>query len=276
MDVSILIVHYNTPGLLRQTLKGIRRSLPSVLPAGRQVRHEVIVVDNNPDARIGGMMKEFPEVKLIESGENRGFGAGMNLAMQAATGRYLFVFNPDIAMFPGVVEELVRYMEANPKVGMCGPRLQNPDGSLQFSCFRFIRPLTVIGRRVGLARHIPGVQADLDAYLMRDWDHKDTRDVDYLLGAAMFARKEAVEAVGGFDEAFRLYFEEQDWCRRFWKAGWRVVYHPAATLVHYHRRETAEGGLMAQLRNPLTHTQIRSAIYYFRKYRNEPHPSREV
>ncbi len=269
MDVSILIVHYNTPGLLRQTLKGIRRSLPSVV-------HEVIVVDNNPDARIGEMMKEFPEVKLIESAKNAGFGAGMNAAMKVATGRYLFVFNPDIALFSGVLEELVRYMDANPKVGMCGPQLLNPDGSLQLSCYRFMRPMTVIGRRVSFSRLVPSVRADLDAYLMKDWDHKETRDVDYLLGAAMFARREAIEAVGGFDEAFFVYFEEQDWCRRFWKAGWRVVYHPAAKLVHYHRRETAEGGLLAQLLNPLTHIQIRSAIYYFRKYRNEPHPSAGV
>lgn len=266
MDVSILIVHYNTPGLLRQTLKGIYASAPTVT-------FEVLVVDNNPSARVHEMVqREFPNVRMIISERNGGFGAGMNQAIAQATGKYLFVFNPDIALFSGAVELLKAYMDAHPDVGMCGPKLLHPDGSLQYSCYRFMKPFTVLCRRLPFAKNIPSMARELDAYLMKDWDHATVRDVDYLLGAAMFVRAEAVRQVGGFDENFFVYFEEQDWCRRFWMKGWRVVYQPEAQLVHYHRRETAEGNIFTQLLNPLTRTQIRSAIYYFKKYHGQLPP----
>ncbi len=269
IDVSILIVHYNTPGLLKQTLKGIRKAAPAVT-------YEVIVVDNNPVIRVADMIRrEFPEVKLVVSDRNLGFGGGMNAAMQSATGRYWFVFNPDIALFSGAMEELVRFMDAHPDVGMAGPQLRHPDGSLQYSCYRFETPSVILCRRIPILHFFPAARRAVGQYLMSDWDHAQTRNVDYLLGAALLVRREAAEKVGGFDPGFFVYFEDQDWCRRFWKAGWRVVYHPAASMVHYHRRETAEGSFWKQILNPLTRVQIRSAIYYFQKYRGEGNPRLE-
>ncbi|MFC1787835.1 glycosyltransferase family 2 protein [Patescibacteria group bacterium] len=266
MDVSILIVHFNTPGLLRQTLKGIKSS-------DLQVSHEIIVVDNNPNLKVADQIKtEFPEVKIIDSPVNLGFGQGMNQALKVAQGRYQFVFNPDIALFPGVVEELVRFMDQNPKVGMVGPQLCNPDRSVQPSCYRFAKSSTIVYRRLPLLRNLSKAKEAVDHYLMNDWDHNETQDVDYLLGAAILARAEAIEQVGQFDPNFFMYFEDQDWCRRFWKAGWQVVYHPGAKMVHYHRRETAEGGFIKQIRNPLTRIQMKSALYYYRKYRGEGNP----
>jgi hypothetical protein len=266
IDVSILIVHFNTPGLLRQTLRGIRKSAP-------RLSYEVIVVDNNPRVRVDAMLREeFPEVRVIMSDRNRGFGGGMNLALAEAKGRYPFVFNPDIAMFPGAIEELVATMDAHPDIGMLGPKLKHPDGSLQMSCYEFMKPTTILYRRVPILGKLPWARREVRAYLMEDWDHATTRDVDYLLGAAMLLRREALAEVGGFDPNFFVYFEEQDLCRRFWKKGWRVVYHPKAQLVHYHRRETAAGGFLKQLRNPLTRIQIRSALYYYRKYKGEGNP----
>ncbi len=265
-DVSILIVHYNTPGLLRQTLKGIFASTP-------QVSFEVIVIDNNPKSRVRDwIQKEFPLVKVAMSEANIGFGRGMNLAMQQANARYFFVFNPDIAVFPGMLESLVTYMAAHPDIGMLGPKLLNPDRSLQYSCYRFMDPKIIFYRRIPILRSLSFAKEAVDQYQMKDWDHAEIRDVDYLLGAAMFVRKEAVDQVGGFDPAFFVYFEDQDWCRRFWLAGWRVVYHPDISLVHYHRRETAEGTFFQQLSNPLTRIQMQSAIYYYKKYRGHPLP----
>ncbi|MBT5808248.1 glycosyltransferase family 2 protein [Candidatus Uhrbacteria bacterium] len=262
-DVSILIVHYNTPGLLRQTLKGIVR-------AGVKVSYEVIVVDNNPLMRIDEMVrKEFPEVRLIMSDRNLGFGVGMNKAIEQANGRYLFVFNPDIILTPGSVEGLMDYMETHPKVGMVGPELRNPDGSHQNSCYRFSKLSTIIYRRVPFLRSLKKAKAEIQEYLMADTDHAVTQEVDYILGAAMFVRRQAYEQVGGFDPEFFVYFEDQDWCRRFWQAGWKVVYHPAVHLIHYHRRETAEGGFIKQLLNPLTRIQIKSAVYYYKKYKED-------
>ncbi len=265
-DVSVLIVHYNTPGLLRQTLKGLYTSNP-------HVSFEVIVVDNNPSVRVRDwVQKEFPFTKVVMSDHNIGFGRGMNLAIQHANARYLFVFNPDIATFAGTLDALVAYMDAHPDVGMLGPKLLNPDRTLQYSCYRFMKPAVIFYRRIPILRSLSFAKRAVDAYQMKDWAHDEVMDVDYLLGAAMFTRKEAVDEVGGFDPKFFVYFEDQDWCRRFWLAGWRVVYHPDITLIHYHRRETAEGSFFQQIRNPLTRIQMESAIYYYRKYRGAPNP----
>lgn len=262
----MLIVHYNTPGLLRQTIKGIFASKQRAL-------REVIVVDNSPLMRVHEMLrKEFPEVRVIVTDRNLGFGGGMNLALDQASGRYLFVFNPDIATFDGQIDVLVEFMDAHPDVGMVGPKLLNPDRSLQLSSYVFIDPWIIPFRRVPILRSMSFAKRRVAHYLMADWDHGDTRDVDYLLGAAMLVRKEAYKVVGGFDPAFFVYFEDQDWCRRFWKANWRVVYHPDAWFVHYHRRETADGGFLKQLRNPLTRIQIKSAMYYYKKYHGEDNP----
>ncbi len=265
-DVSILIVHYNTPKLLRQTLKGI-------FAMQSAASFEVIVVDNNPSMRVDELVRgEFPEVKLLVSDQNVGFGNGMNLAIANANGRYFFVFNPDIAITDHALDELMKYMDTHTDVGMVAPRLSNPDGSLQSSCYRFMGPEIILYRRIPLLAKLPFAKKAVDQYLMKDWNHAETQDVDYVLGAAMFVRREAYEAVGGFDPNYFIYFEDQDWCRRFWRAGWRVVYHPKANFVHYHRRETAEGGFFGQMLNPLTRKQMKSAIYYYRKYRGEKHP----
>lgn len=266
IDLSILIVHYNTPGLLRQTLRGIRQAAPTV-------KYEILVVDNNPKQKVADLLRaEFPEVAIIENQRNLGFGQGMNQAMGKAKGQYFLIFNPDIALFAGTLEKMVEYMNQNPKIGMLGPQLKHPDGSLQYSCYRFMKPATIFYRRLPMMRWWPKAQQEIQNYLMADWDHGQVRDVDYLLGAAMLVRREAVEQVGGFDPNYFVYFEDQDLCRRFWLAGWRVVYFPEAQVVHYHRRETATGSFWAQLSNPLTRIQMKSALYYYKKYQGEANP----
>lgn len=265
-DLSILIVHYNTPKLLRQTLRGIRRSAPTI-------RYEIIVVDNNPHGRVQEMLeREFPDVRVLISEHNLGFGAGMNRALTAAVGRYFLVFNPDIAVFSGALEKLVSLMDASPDIGILGPKLLNPDQTIQLSCFRYTEPKTILFRRLPFLQHLPAAKREMERYLMLDWDHGQARNVDYLLGACLCVRREAFEQVGGFDPAYFIYFEDQDWCRRFWLAGWRVVYDPSVSMIHYHRRETAEGNFFQQLLNPLTRTQIKSAMSYFKKFKGQANP----
>jgi GT2 family glycosyltransferase len=266
IDLSVMIVGYRNARLVRQTLKGIRRAAPAL-------SHEILLSENDPTGATAAMARaEFPEVRVVQNGGNIGFGAAMNRAIEAAVGRYLLVFNPDIVVMPGAFEELVRYLDANPEVGVVGPRLRNPDGRLQHSCYRFMEPKTVLCRRLPFVRRFASVRRHLDEYTMADWDHAQTREVDYLLGAAMLLRREALDRVGGFDEAYFMYFEDQDLCRRLWKAGWKVAYHPGAELIHYHRRETADGHFLRQLAHPLTRVQIKSALYYFKKYRGERNP----
>ena len=133
-------------------------------------------------------------------------------------------------------------------------------------------PKTIVYRRVPFLRSSEAAKREMDRYMMLDWDHAETRDVDYLLGACLVVRREAYEKVGGFSPEFFMYFEDQDWCRRMWLAGWRVVYYPGASMIHYHRRETAEGNFLQQLRNPLTRAQMKSARIYFKKYRGAENP----
>ncbi|KKR84882.1 MAG: Glycosyl transferase family 2 [Candidatus Uhrbacteria bacterium GW2011_GWA2_41_10] len=265
MDLSILIVHYNPPRLLRQTLRSIRRAAPRLF-------YEIFVVDNNPSERLpASLHAEFPEVHILKSEKNIGFASGMNQGMKAAHGRHFLIFNPDMIVLPGSLEHLTAFLDEHPSVGMVGPKLLHPDGTLQFSCYRFMKPITIVYRRLPLIDCLSCVSRELKRYLMSDWDHTSVASVDYLLGACLLVRREAVEEVGGFDPSYFMYFEDQDWCRRFWQAGWEVVYHPEISMIHYHRRETAEGGFFRQLFRPLTHIQLRSAWRYFRKFRGQPY-----
>lgn len=265
-EVSILIVHYNTPGLLRQTLKGIYKSAPTI-------SYEIIVVDNNLDnSLLHKIKKEFPDVLYVFNEENVGFGCGMNLAIKKSNSKYCFIFNPDIAMLSGVLEKLVEFMDNNTDIGIVGPKLLNPDRTTQYSCYRFMQPSMIFYRRIPILQNLSFAKKSVDNYLMKDYNHIETKDVDYLLGAALFVRRKALDEVGGFDPNFFVYFEDQDLCRRFWDKKWRVTYYPKVELIHYHRRETAEGGFIKQLFNPLTRVQIKSAMYYYRKYKGKKKP----
>jgi GT2 family glycosyltransferase len=144
-DVSVLIVHTFEHRLIRQTLRGLRRAAP-------RLHLEVLVIDNNPAAGVGGMLKrEFPEARYFPKDKNKGFGSAMNVGIRAAKGKYVLIFNPDIIVAPEALEKLFAYMEANPEVGIVGPKLLNADGSLQYSCNRFCA-----GRRLAGYRGVSG------------------------------------------------------------------------------------------------------------------------
>lgn len=262
--LSIIIVNYNTGALTKALIESL---LTQPLPRAT----EIIVVDNaSRDESVSFLRSDFPEVTVIANEVNVGLAAGVNTGMRAAHGQYYLVLNPDIVALPGAVQALVRFMDERPNVGVAGGRLISPNGKTQYSCYRFYHPLTVVYRRTWLGR-TPAGQKDLDRFLMRDFDRRHERDVDWLMGACLLVRASAVKEVSGMDERFFLYFEDVDWCRRFWKAGWRVTYVPAAVFSHYHQR-SSEGTLVGVLLNRSTREHIRSAIKYFWKYRLEPAP----
>lgn len=268
MDLSILIVHTFEKRLVRQTLRGIRRAAP-------RLAYEVIVVDNNPDAGMREAMRtDFPNARYAAMDGNRGFGAAMNKGFSLATGKYVLVFNPDIIVSPGALESLYTFMEEHPDVGIVGPRLQNPDGTLQHSCYRFHEYMTPVYRRTPLGK-LPFGKRAIDRFLMTDFAHDVVQDVDWVMGSAMFTRRSALDEVGVFDDNIFLYMEDTDLCRRFWEAGHRVVYNPKVNMVHYHRRASGDGGLFRQLFSRMTRHHIRSAFYYFRKYAGKANPRAE-
>ncbi len=266
-DVSAIILNYKSRGLLRQCLRGIATS-------GDTVTVEVIVVDNNSnDGSVEMLEQDFPEVTVVAAAENKGFASGMNLGLKRANGRYVVLLNPDIAIMDRPFDRLVAFMDQHPRAGVAGPKLLNPDGTVQYSCYRFHNTFTPLFRRTPLGK-LPGIRAHLQRFVMADFDHQEDRPVDWLLGAFLIARREAVQQVGDMDERFFLYFEDVDWCRRFWAVGWEVWYVAGVECVHYHKRASAaHPGLRGIFAFP-TQIHIRSWFRYLAKYWGVPLPVR--
>lgn len=263
--ITLITVCYRTPGLIRQLLKGVEEAKFSF-------PFEYILVDNAAGDGTGAMVREmFPWVKVIDAPGNIGFGAGNNIAFREAKGEYVMLVNPDLTIFSGEMEKLLAFADAHPDLGLIGPKLLNPDGSLQRSFHRFPGPLIPILRRTPLGRTSWGKRI-IDRYLMKDVDATQTQDVDGLFGAAILIRRPALDAIGFFDERFFMYFEDVDLCRRAWEKGWRVCYAPVASFVHYHQRESEVKRVWHLFTNRVLREHIKSAVRYFWKYRGKRHP----
>jgi len=266
MELSIIILNYKSRGLLKQCLRGI-------LLQKLTLSYEIIVIDNHSGDGTDEMMRnEFQSIQFIQSGVNGGFAAGNNLGINRSKGKYVLVLNPDIAVLSNAIERMHQYMEEHKEVGLCAPKLLNPDGTVQTSCRKYQTITTILLRRTPLGG-LPWAKQRLRDFLMLDHDHNKNFPVDWVLGACMMVRRSAMDVVGVMDERFFLYFEDMDWCRRFWQAGFPVHYLGAeAELVHYHQRLSAENpGLRGFLSYP-TRVHIMSSIKYFSKYYHSPRP----
>ena len=258
-DCSVVIVNYHSEALLRACLE----SLPS---SADPLSLEVIVVDNSGTARASGVLDAWPDVRLIEAGGNVGFAHACNLGMANARGRHLLLLNPDTVAYPGAVATLSRHLDASPEAGVVAARLLNPDGTLQYSCRRFPRPLSIFfGRYSLLTRLFPGNPVSRD-YLYLDWDHVQVRPVDWASGACLMVRRDVFERVGGLDEGYFLFVEDMDWCRRIRDAGHEVVYVPEAEVTH--RIGASRGPVPAWV----TWERHRSMLRYIRKHFGWPRP----
>ncbi|HBL39629.1 TPA: hypothetical protein DDZ10_03065 [Candidatus Uhrbacteria bacterium] len=267
LDLSIQIVHYNTPELLKETLRFIRSAAP-------RLSYEILVVDNHPSARLSpSFAAEFPDVRFLSAPRHLGFGGGQNFASRYARGRQILIFNPDIFVSYGDLETLTAFLDAHPDIGILGAQLRNPDGTLQDSCYRFDHPFVKILRRTPL-RRLPPVMRLIDRHLMRDHARDRIMDVDWLMGACLLLRRNVFTDLGGFDERFVMYFEDMDLCRRIWERGMRVVYHPGVSMIHYHRREGAQGPLLFQVFVRANRLHLVSYLRYVKKYFRVPHPRR--
>ena len=260
MDLSIIILNYKSRELVRQCLAKIRE-------LNLALAYEIIVVDNaSSDGCLEMVEKNFPGVIAIQTGENQGYAAGNNLGIRAASGGYILILNPDIVVLPDSIEKMLRFMEEHPECGLCGPQLLNPDGTVQSSCRRFPSLLIPLCRRTALGK-FPFARRKIQSYLMGDWDHKTTRTVDWMLGACLLARRSAMEQAGPLDERFFLYFEDVDWCRRFWQSGHKVYYLSDAKMIHYHRQLSADKKGLKSLASKTVRIHLASALKYFWKYR---------
>jgi GT2 family glycosyltransferase len=253
MDISVIIVSWNTKGYLEECLQSLVDP-----PSARSL--EIIVVDNDSTDGSPEMVEaRFPQVKLIRSGENLGFAKANNLAIRASSGKYISLVNSDAKVLPGCLDRLADYLDQNPDVGNVGPRVLNPDISMQSTCRRFPGIWNNFCTATGLATAFRKNRFFSGEHMFF-FPHDRVLEVDVLVGCFWMMRREAVNQVGLLDESFFMYGEDVDWCRRLWKAGWKAVFVPTGVAIHY------RGGSSGSQPVRLAVAQQNSIFHYWRKH----------
>lgn len=216
MDLSIIIVNWNTRDLLRDCLLSVRVGLGDL-------RAEVWVIDNgSTDGSLAMLVQDFPQVRLIANPDNRGFAAANNQALLRARGRHMLLLNTDTLVHGRVLPDAVAWLDDHPGVGVLGPRILNRDGTVQGSASAFPTLYRLARQTLGLHKHEAA-----------NGGRTNTHTAEVISGCAMFVRGRAMAGVGLLDEAFFFYGEETDWCRRFHRAGWGVVFSPVGEITHF-------------------------------------------
>jgi len=243
--LSIIVLNYNTRDLV---LKCLDSFYGSAIHSGWQI----IVVDNgSTDDTARAVAERFPAVELVRSERNLGFAGGINLGLQRAIGRVIVLMNSDVLASAETLKAAAGALLAQPGVGVLSPLLRAPDGKPQ--AFAFGKDQTP-GYLV-----LRGLKTLLGLGPMHQWDVRHPLEVDWVSGACMVVRREAVEQVGWLDERFFLYFEDNDWCLRMRKAGWRVVYDPRFEVTHL-------GGSSLPQRNRAAQIYYQSLVQFTAKH----------
>jgi len=217
-EISVVVVTYDAMPWIERCLESVRGN-------------EVIVVDHGSrDGTLELVRERFPEVRVIQQ-ENRGMGGGNNAGMRAAQGRYTFLLNSDAWVVGDALDRLAAYLDTHPAVAVAGPRLTNPDGSLQRS-IRGFPTLWRLATEYFFLRKLAPRSRLLNAFYGGGFRHDQTGEVETLYGPAMLVRREAADAVGLFDERFFMFSEETDWTYRLRQAGWTVAFVAEAEVVH--------------------------------------------
>lgn len=222
--------------------------------------YEIIVVDNgSSDQTVSYIRRQYPDVIVVENAENLGFAGGNNLGIRLAKGEYIFLLNPDTIVRPRAVDILVSFMDANPDVGVCGPKLLNEDGTIQrsvrhFPSFRGVLYGHTICRMLGLFR------SHHRKWMMRDFAYDRQMDVDQVMGAAMMIRRSVLDRIGGMDESYFMYLEEVDLCYAIKQNGSRIVFLPDAVITHLGGRSSSQSPTRRLM-------MLESMVKFFRKHR---------
>ena len=257
MPVSIVIASYNVWSDLEHCLQGVTAGL-----------HQVIVVDSaSTDGSPARVRDRFPGVRLIELEENRGYGSALNAGLAVADGDYLLVMNADAWPVGDAIGDLVAFADSRQSAGIVGPRLLNPDGTLQPSLRGFPTIWRLATEYVFLRWLAPRSRL-LNAFYGAGFDYQAPRAAEFLMGAVLLLRRSALDQVGGFDETFFMYSEEVDLCYRMQEAGWSVEFFPGASFMHV-------GGASTRLDwPPLYREQIRGHIRFLAKHRGAAYAER--
>jgi N-acetylglucosaminyl-diphospho-decaprenol L-rhamnosyltransferase len=251
-DVSIIIVSWNVAELLEACLNSVYDNTPDL-------SLEVIVVDSaSSDNTVAMVTEKFPQVQMLAQSENVGFTRGNNIGLDVATGKYLFLLNPDTVILGDTIRQMMMYLDNHAQMGIVGPHTLNSDMTHQSTRRRFPTVGTAFFESTWLEGIAP--RGLLNRYYVRDVADDAVADVDWVQGSALMARREVYEQIGGLDVGYIMFWEELDWCKRAKLAGWGVGYLGTSTIIHHGGKSTDQAGARKHI-----HFQ-ESKLRYYKKF----------
>jgi hypothetical protein len=260
MDVSIIIVAWNVRKLLYDCLK-------SVYDQTNGINFETIYVDNaSKDGSVEMVAKEFPQVKIIENEKNEGFIKANNQGIKIAEGRYVLLLNSDTIVLDNAIAKMIKFADAHPQAAVVGCKVLNPDRTLQRNCFMYPSPLNMFLSATYLYKIFPKSKF-FGRERMTWWDFNSVREVETVCGSCSLVRKKAIDQVGLMDERYFVYGDDPDWCYRFKKNGWKVLFSPDAEIIHYGGQTTkqmAEEFLLQLQGSRLIFVKLHRSMFAFR------------
>jgi len=265
--LTIIITHHKTPILLKLCLKSILENIGDI-------EYEIIIIDSQTETVVKDLIEEkiFNKIKLISFSKNTGYAKLVNAGIKVAKGNNILILNADILVLKGSIQTMIDFMKDNPQTGIIGPQLLTFSNQVQNSYFKFPTIGAILARRTFLGKLKWG-KGKLNKFLMQKEDSSHQK-VDWVQGSAMLIRKEAINKVGLMDERYFMYLEDTDWCRRFWKNNYEVIYLPLAKMSHYYYRASKKwNSFLDVLFNRYTRIHLISAFKYFWKWRKSASPS---
>lgn len=256
-NISVIIVSWNAKEVLSKCLSALEREL-------KNHQAEVIVVDNaSTDGSKEHVREEYPDVQLICNSDNLGFAKANNIGIKRSHGKYIFFINSDAIVKEGCIERMCAYMDQHPEIGMLGPKILNPDSTLQPSCMGLPTLWNVFCRALALDSLFSKSRL-FCGRLMNYWPHDAVRHVEVLNGCFWMVRREALEEIGLLDENFFFYGEDVDWCKRYHDSRWEIVFFPEAEAIHYGGVSSANAPVRFYIE------MHRADLKYWKKYHSRP------
>jgi GT2 family glycosyltransferase len=255
VDLSVCIVNWNG-------IKYLPICIDSIMTCTEGINYEIIIHDNaSSDGSVALLESDYPMVRVLANNNNVGFASGNNIASKVANGRYILYLNPDTELRTNALEGMVRFMDQNPEYGAIGCKLENSDGTIQYTCARtFPTPFNQFCYLAMINRLFPSSKI-FSSVEIEYWDHNNSRDIDCISGACLLVRKEVNDIIGGFDENIFMYGEDVDICYRIRDLGYKIYYLATERIVHYGGKSSDQ----IQSNNFSTILQRHSNYYFLNK-----------
>lgn len=267
--ISVIVLNYNTEELLQNCLTSLSTALKKL-----KLKTEVFVVDNaSSDNSVSMVRKNFREFKLLVNKVNLGFAAGNNIAVPLTSGEYILFLNPDTIIYPDTLPNLIEYLDKHEDVAVATCKVEFLSGKIDPDCHRgFPTPWVALTHFSGLAKIFP-FSPLFNRYHLGFLDFDKIQEIDACLGAFMIVRRKAAEEVGWWDEDYFFYGEDIDWCYRFKKSGWKVIYYPKSKITHLKgassgiRKETKEvTKATIETKRLIAKTSVRAMEIFYKKH----------